>query len=338
MSALLPVLGRAAGWVRGAADQVSAARLSILIFHRVLPAPDPMFPDLVDAARFEALVRLVAASFKVLPLGEAASRLASGTLPAGALCITFDDGYADNAEIALPILRRLGVKATFFVATGFLDGGRMFNDSVIECVRLARADEVDLSDFALGPRSLRGPQERRRVIDELLPQVKYLDLAERERFIARLAGRLGSERLPDDLMMRSGQVVELHRAGMEIGGHTVRHPILRVLDDAEAEAEIAGGRSRLQQLIDAPVDVFAYPNGKPLQDYDGRHVALVRRLGFRAAVSTAPGTATAASDPLQLPRFTPWDQGEGRWMLRLLRMRMAGGGQEETAGAVAVTS
>jgi len=331
VSASLPLLGRTAGWVRGAADQFSASRLSILIFHRVLPAPDPMFPDLVDAARFEALVRLLATSFTVLPLGEGAARLAAGTLPAGALCITFDDGYADNAQIALPILQRHGVKATFFVSTGFLDGGRMFNDSVIECVRGALGDTADLSEFGLGPRDLASAQDRRRVVDELLPQIKYLGLDEREQFIARLSRLLRARRLPDDLMMRSGQVVELHRAGMEIGGHTARHPILRVLADAEAEAEIAQGRDRLQQLVDAPIDVFAYPNGRPTQDYDGRHVEMVRRLGFRAAVSTAAGTATALSDLFQLPRFTPWDQAAWRWMTRLLRMRIAGAGPVEVA-------
>jgi probable O-glycosylation ligase (exosortase A-associated) len=331
MSLGLPMLARGAGWVRGAGDLVSSTRLSILIFHRVLPAPDPMFPDLLDAARFEALARLLAASFKVLPVGEAAVRLAAGTLPPGALSITFDDGYADNAEVALPILQRHGLRGTFFVATGFLDGGRMFNDSVIECVRGAGADAVDLRDFELGHRRLVRPADRRRVVDELLPKVKYLGLAEREAFIARLAGSLAIRKLPDDLMMRSSQVIELHRAGMEIGGHTVRHPILRVIDDREAEAEVSDGRARLQELIDAPVQVFAYPNGRPMQDYDGRHVAMVRRLGFRAAVSTAPGTATAASDPHQLPRFSPWDRGAARWMGRLLRMRFFGAAGVERA-------
>lgn len=325
------VLRGAAGWVRHAADQVSGRRLSILIFHRVLPAPDPMFPDLVDAARFDAMVRLLARSFNVLPLGEAAARLATGTLPAGALSITFDDGYADNAEIALPVLQRHGVKATFFVSTGFLDGGRMFNDSVIECVRAARGDTADLGDFELGRRSLATPQARRQVVDELLPKVKYLGFDERERFIERLGHRLGTSRLPDDLMMRSTQVTDLHRAGMEIGGHTVRHPILRVLPDDEAEREIGQGRRRLEELTGAPVEVFAYPNGRPMQDYDARHVAMVRRLGFRAAVSTAAGTATAASDPFQLPRFTPWDQGAWRWTARLLRVRIAGAGPVDVA-------
>jgi peptidoglycan/xylan/chitin deacetylase (PgdA/CDA1 family) len=328
-----PMLGHAAGWVRRAADSVAGdARLSILIFHRVLPRPDPMFPDLPDAARFEALVRALAASFKVLPLGDAAARLAAGTLPRGALAITFDDGYADNAEVALPILARHGVKATFFIATHFLDGGRMFNDSVIECVRAARAEQpVDLGEFQLGPRSLVSAAERRRVVDELLPQIKYLGLQQREDYLARLAKCLNVARLPDDLMMRSAQVVELHRVGMEIGGHTVRHPILRVLPDDEAEAEITRGRLALAQLIDAPVEVFAYPNGRPHQDYDERHVAMVRRAGFRAAVSTAAGTATAASDPHQLPRFTPWDVGDWRWMARLLRMRIVGAGRADSA-------
>ena len=184
---------------------------------------------------------------------------------------------------------------------------------------------------ASGEGSLATPQARREVVDALLPKVKYLGLEERERFIERLARCLGTDRLPDDLMMRSPQVAELHRAGMEIGGHTVRHPILRVLPEAEAEAEIADGRARLQALIDAPVEVFAYPNGRPMQDYDARHVAIVRRLGFKAAVSTAAGTATASSDPFQLPRFTPWDQGAWRWTARLLRMRVAGAGRVEAA-------
>jgi peptidoglycan/xylan/chitin deacetylase (PgdA/CDA1 family) len=283
-----------------------------------------MFPDLVDAARFETLVRLLSASFAVMTLGEATARLASGALPTGALCITFDDGYADNAEIALPILRRHGLKGTFFIATGFLDGGRMFNDSVIECVRLARDEQVDLSDFGLGPRQLKTAGQRRAVVDELLLQVKYLGFAQRDDFVARLARYIGSTKLPRDLMMRSEQVVQLHREGMEIGGHTVRHPILCSIADDEAEREIAQGRARLQSLVDAPVDVFAYPNGRPMHDYDARHVAMVRRLGFRAAVSTAMGTVTTRSDSYQLPRFTPWDRADVRWMTRLLYTRAAG--------------
>ena len=310
--------GLAAAW--------SAPRLPILIFHRVLAAPDPLFPDEIDATRFDRLVALLARSFQVLTLGQAIERLHGGTLPPRALVITFDDGYADNAQIALPILQRHGLAATFFVSTGFLDGGRMWNDTVIECLRRTRLERVDLAEFGLGAFELTGADHRRAAIEALLPRIKYLPLAAREDATSRLQARLAVPALPHDLMMRSSDVVALHRAGMEIGGHTVHHPILTELPDAAAEAEIAAGRQHLQTLIGAAVDVFAYPNGRPGRDYDARHVAMLRAQGFRGAVSTAPGmAATTRADLLQLPRFTPWDRPLHRWAASLLwhRVRQA---------------
>ena len=97
-------------------------RLSILIFHRVLAQPDPLFADVPDAVEFETKMRWVRDWFNVVPLARAADMLEAGTIPARALAITFDDGYADNEEVAAPILQRLGLTATFFVSTGFLNG------------------------------------------------------------------------------------------------------------------------------------------------------------------------------------------------------------------------
>ena len=123
------------------------ARLSVLIFHRVLPQIDPLFPEEVDAQRFEQICGWLRSWFNVLPLDEAVLRLTDGALPERALAITFDDGYADNHNVALPILQRHGLVATFFIATGFLDGGRMWNDSVIESVRRTAQQEFDLRDL-----------------------------------------------------------------------------------------------------------------------------------------------------------------------------------------------
>ena len=82
-------------------------------------------------------MRFAKANFNVISLADGVAGLKRGCLPPRALSITFDDGYRDNHDIALPILLQLGLPATFFVATGFLDGGRMFNDTVIEAVRFA---------------------------------------------------------------------------------------------------------------------------------------------------------------------------------------------------------
>ena len=122
-------------------------------------------------------------------------------------------------------------------------------------------------------------------------------------------------------MMRSGQVQRLHREGMEIGAHTVRHPILATLSPEQAESEIDAGRKDLRRIVDAPVDVIAYPNGQPTRDFGPLHVAMVKRLGFRGAVTTAVGSARSGDDVFQLPRFTPWDVGAAAWSARLLLNR-----------------
>ncbi len=314
MDPLVVACNRIALGLLGAA---TSPRLSILIFHRVHAQPDTIFPDEPDAARFDRLMRFVARSFRVMTLGDAVSRLAQGSLPSRSLVITFDDGYADNAEVALPILQRHGLAASFFISTGFLDGGRMWNDSVVECLRACRHQEIDLEAFGLGVFSLANAAQRRDAIGALLPRIKYLSLAGREEAIARLQQICGVTALPTNLMMRSEQVREMHRAGMEIGAHTVRHPILTTLTLPEAENEISEGRNTLQAIIDAPVDMFAYPNGKPGRDYDHTHVSLLKNLGFRGAVSTAPGVARSGDDLLQLPRFTPWGDSLAAWSARL---------------------
>jgi peptidoglycan/xylan/chitin deacetylase (PgdA/CDA1 family) len=295
-------------------------RLIVLIYHRALAAPDHILHDEIDAVTFEQQAALLRGEFNVLPLGEACTRLARGSLPARAACITFDDGYADNERIALPILRRLGLPATFFVSTGFLDGGIMFNDCVIEAVRRAPAGTHDLSSLGLGSHSLGDSTSRRATIDALIGRLKYRPVGERSALVVQLALALRST-LPANLMMRPAQIKRLHSEGMEIGAHTINHPILAMLDDEDARAEILGGKRRLEEITGAPVTLFAYPNGKPGQDYGPRDVDLVRKAGFAAAVSTIAGVANGRSDLFQLPRFSPWDRNPRRLGLRLLLTR-----------------
>ena len=322
MSTTLALGGLAARAGHVLAQSVVGPRLSILNFHRVGRQADPLFPEELTADRFDALLSMLRRTSAVLSLTEAMGSLRDGSLPPGAVAITFDDGYADNAEVALPILRRHGMSATFYVATGFIDGGRMFNDTVIESVRLCSLDDVDLGDFGLPRMSLRTAAERRVAIDALLPRIKYIGLSERETGLARLRRLLGSPALPDNLMMRREQVVLLRREGMEIGAHTVRHPILRLLDDEASLVELTACRSQLEDWLQEPVRHFAYPNGRLGDDLEERHAAMSARAGYETAVTTMPGTVTAGSDPHRLPRFTPWDTSAMRWWLRLFRMRL----------------
>ena len=293
------------------------ARLSILIFHRVLPAPDLLFPGEQYARRFDDVLRWLSHWFRVLPLDAAIKRLKDGTLPSRAASISFDDGYADNATVALPLLQKHGMTATFFIATSFLDGGRMWNDSVIESVRLCRADALDVRDQGLGLFPLGSVVERQQAIDQLISKIKYLSMTERLQAVSHVE-QTAKTVLSNDLMMTSAQVLQLRDAGMQIGAHTCSHPILSRLDSGDAEREMVDGKVALESLLGECVTMFAYPNGKPGQDYLAEHVQMAKAAGFVAAVSTAPGVSTIGSDAYQLPRFSPWDTTHLRYGLRML--------------------
>ena len=253
----------------------------------------------------------------VLPLEEAIRLLRCGQLPERAAAITFDDGYADNLTYATPILKRHGLHATFFIATGFLDGGIMWNDQIIEAVRKSIAPAVDAEFLGLGELPLETIQEKRAALAGLIPAIKHLVPLERTRVVGQVVDACRCE-LPRDLMLTSEQLIALRSSGMGIGAHTVSHPILARLDLDTARKEISDGRIHLQKLLGERVDLFAYPNGKHGSDYTEEHVRMVESLGFSAALSTNWGTAGSKSDLFQLPRFTPWDKTRNRYGLRLL--------------------
>ncbi|MGA8148486.1 MAG: polysaccharide deacetylase family protein [Gallionellaceae bacterium] len=290
------------------------ARLSILIYHRVLAEQDAIFPHEPTVKTFDAQISRLKKVFNVLPLAEAITRLKSGTLPARAVCITFDDGYADNVTLALPIVQRWGLHATFFIATAYLDGGRMFNDTVIEAIRRSPLHTLILDELGLGRFDIADNAAKGRAIDRILPQMKYLPLDVRERSVARIADLAQSGSLPNDLMMTTEQLKTLHAAGMDIGGHTARHPILARLDRDAVLNEITEGREFLEQTLNTRIRLFAYPNGKLGTDYLPEQADIVRELGFDGAVSTQWGSSSQSSDVFQLSRFTPWSPKPSRFV------------------------
>ena len=271
-----------------------------------MPSPDPLFDDMPDAARFERTMLWVRQWFNVLPLAEAVDRLAAGSLPAQALVITFDDGYADNESIALPILKRLGLPATFFISTAYLDsGGPMWNDALIEAIRGCNADELDLSSAELGVHCLDSAPRRRAAIDTLITALMHLPPAQRADRVAAVVQAAGGATSSTRLMMTPHQVQRLW-AGRNVDRRTHCHA---------PHPDAGGGRQR------APRDRrrqatprrdhrracrgVCVPERRPGRDYSADHVQMVRSCGFKAAVSTAWGSAGRGCDRWQLPRFTP---------------------------------
>jgi len=308
-------LGRYAAWM--SRRKTCAQRLCILKYHRVLQTPDLLLGREMDAPRFSAQMDMLARHFNVLPMDEALARRAAGTLPPLAVAITFDDGYRSVHDIALPILMKHGLPATIFIATGCLESGCLWNDQVVRLVRACEAPVLDLTGAGLGMYPVANLLQKQEVVAALIAKLKYLPWSERKAVVAAMTAQTQGV-APDELMLTREHVQALARQGMEIGAHTVTHPILTMVSDAEADQEIRASKQALESMTQKPVRYFAYPNGKWKIDYDDRHVQMVKSAGYEAAYTTVFGPAHLHSDAFQLPRSLPWDENPHRFAARLM--------------------
>ena len=294
----------------GAFDVVRRVRpsrgLAILRYHAVCGDEGHSYADpgiCVTPAGFERHVAYLASRYRVLPLPEAASYIRAGkTLPANAVAITFDDGYADNLPAAR-VLHKYGVNATFYITAGCLKGEAPFWPSEIRQL-VARMTTPTIELEANGNRvSIRcgNAAERRLAIRALAKLFKSQTIPVRERLREQLRAAAGGGDTVS-YMLTWDELREMHRLGMTIGAHTVTHPNLPNAGLEAARTEIEGSRTRLERELAAPVTMFSYPNGGA-ERYMTRAVAqLVRDSGFEAASTSWNGFAGPASDVFALER------------------------------------
>lgn len=292
------------------------SRLIILTYHRVLKQLDPLIPGAPDKEQFAAQMRMLNKYFNLLTLSQAVRNIRDGHLTERAVCITFDDGYADNHEVAAPILKDLGIAATFFIATGYLNGGVMWNDRIIETFRHLSPGEYDFGD--LGQINVLPNECRSKVIMETISKLKYLRCDERDRLSKEISKRFNIN-CANSLMMTDAMVKDLHILGMEIGAHTVSHPILARLDAAAAAVEVETSKTYLESLLQSSVTSFAYPNGIFGKDLTFRDVEIVRASGFEVAVTTDWGAVSASSNSWALPRVSLSGRNGAMALIRLCR-------------------
>lgn len=301
---------------RGAARPSAA----ILLYHRVADRrPDPLglcvHPD-----RFEEQLAVLAQR-QVIPLAELAAAVRAGDVPAGALAVTFDDGYADNLHAALPRLRAAGIPATVFAATGHIEQGRgFFWDEVTRLLEEAPAPvlEVDIGgERRRWPAA--APDERARARYELHHLLQPRSPEVVEAALAQLRGWAGVDDGMDeaDRPLTPAELRALAE-GVAIGAHTRAHVSLRFQPAERQRAEIEGSRDDVERWTGARPAGFSYPFGIPGRDFVPRTAALVREAGFGHAVGNAPGPVDATTDLFALPRWVVPDAGADhfeRWLV-----------------------
>jgi len=290
----------------------------------------------VTPGRFAEHLEVLRQHARPMPLEELSRALREGSLPDRSVVVTFDDGYADNLHNAKPLLERHDVPATVFVASGFVGRKREFWWDELARLLLrpgAVPDRLSLSvdgnthKWELGEaayytvdefRRHRGwrawdrcPTPRHSLYISLCDLLRPVSERERQRKLDELRDWVidAPERPPKHRPLSSGEIGKLQQGGLvEVGAHTVTHPVLSALPPAVQRGEIANSRARLEKILGHPVTSFAYPYGKR-HDYTAETVDMVRRAGFGCVCSTFAGVVRRSSDRFQLPRVyvRNWD-------------------------------
>ena len=293
-------------------------RLAVFCFHQVLEKKDALRPDEPCRREFCSDLEVIKSVFNILPIPEAVERLTAGSLPARAACITFDDGYLNNHQVAASILEEAGVPATFFIAGGAVDTGIMWNDLVIETYSRSNGRLTLDSDFDFALPQIH-QEVNSAIVGNVLAELKYKPLDERWNIAQRLYDANVGGKLPR-LMMTRDMVGDLQSRGFDIGGHTVNHPILQKLADNCARQEIENSLDWVEDVTGHRPITFAYPNGKPGVDFAERHTRMVAEAGCSAAFSTDWRLAKNTTNAFSIPRIGPWWRTGRALSLGLLRL------------------
>jgi len=258
----------------------------------------------ISARAFAEQVRYLAAHYTLVPLSRLAGCLRKRGLPPRLAAITIDDGYRDVYEIAFPILRKHRAPATVFVVTEFVEGTTwLWTDKprYLMAIAAPQAFEIGIEGHKLRL-ELSSAASRAVAAHAFNAALKPLPEEARDAAIERAAFELGVN-LPERPPVEYGainwrQAREMAEDGMEIGSHTLTHPILTGLSDERLREEVSRSRDRIENAIGRKVETFCYPNG----DYDLRAQCEVACAGYQLAVTTEVGLNSRWSDPLALRR------------------------------------
>ncbi len=309
----------------------------VLLYHRVAELESDPQLLAVSPERFTQHLDVLDHDCHPMSLTELMTRQRERRLPRRAVAVTFDDGYADNGDGGRHVLARLGIPAAIFVVTAYLGGLRelwwddlerllLLPGRLPETLRLRLG--VTVHEWNLGEPATytendwrhhatwnvecaEDPTSRHAVYRTLCTMLRMTTPQEREAALDGLAEMAGStstgrsthRAMSDETLARLAQ-----DRLVEVGAHTVTHPVLAALSADAQRAEIAGSKSRLEEVTGRAVTSFAYPFGGRA-DYTPATVALVRESGFTDGWANIPGLVRPAGDQFQLPRVLVrnWD-------------------------------
>ena len=272
-----------------------------------------------------------------IPLRELVQALQDGDLHREAVVVTFDDGYADNLFNAKPLLDHYDVPATVFVATGNIGQQREFwwdelERLILQCGTLPKTLRLKVNgcpyEWKLGEAAnykedeyllhrrwnvleQDNPSSRQRLYRSMCDLLRSLHEGDRRKVLDDLLAWAGvdSKGRPTHRTLTGDELFHLSKGNLiEVGAHTVTHPVLSALPTAAQRAEIQQSKAHLEEILECTVTSFAYPYGSR-SDYTAETVAIVKETRFCCACSNFADIVSWHTDRFQLPRLLVrnWD-------------------------------
>ncbi len=239
--------------------------------------------------------------YAILELDKAIGMMRAGTLPKYPLAITFDDGYRNFYTHAFPILKKMRIPATMFIAADFVSERKPL--------------WVDRLEYAIGNQA-GGRAEKIARDKKIRDELKKLPDDEKEKLlqeIERVSSSIFSDFDGDRVVyapLSKSEILEMKGASIKFGAHTKSHPILSKLSPARLGDEVRGSKEALKDICGGISDVFAYPNGQP-GDWNEATESAVSNAGFSFALTTVEGVNGKDAHSFRLKRMTMDGTGAG---------------------------
>lgn len=266
------------------------APVIVLLYHRVCERHDDCQQLAVSPENFDKQIKFLSQNYPILRFEDNWEKVKQTSF-----VITFDDGYSDNLNNALPILKKYSVPATFFVASENVQSAKEFWWDQLEQIILNTKVELDKLDL---------PISKEEAIIQTQLALKSLAVQERDAFIVKLARQAGIE-LKTREEYRPMTTEELKQLDADelvsIGSHTVNHPQLAALKQTEQEYEINTGKTQLENILGHKVNTFSYPFGN-IDDFSSVTMEICKQANITKAAANFPGQSHSWTDPYQIPR------------------------------------
>jgi peptidoglycan/xylan/chitin deacetylase (PgdA/CDA1 family) len=278
------------------ARALQRSRAVVLTYHGVLNGDaeyDYLNHNFIAAEAFDAQMRYLCRHYRPIALRELVDAYRQGRRPPdGSVAVTFDDGFANNFSVAFPILERHSVPFTVFVTTGLLDtpGAMLWTERAKRSLFLYQERSISLelggatTTFDLSSSGARADTSK-----AVVQRLKRMQPAARNQALDYLEQVCGSRPVQEHERERYefltwAQAREMASAGVEIGSHTVSHPILTTLDAGTLRDELVESKRRVEDALGRECLSFAYPNGSPA-DFGPREKAALREYGYLCGLS-----------------------------------------------------